>query len=115
MDMVGEFMIENIRSFLEVSKDQKICKRKPTHGPCCTCQDCGYDLDACWCWDNKKLEVCEYVEKLQAENATLKESCKYHVDINGQRLDCIKLIETENAKLKADLEYEALQFLYGVV
>ena len=40
-------MIGNIRDFLDVSKDQKIYKKKPTHGPCCTCQDCGYDRYEC--------------------------------------------------------------------
>lgn len=27
--------------------------RKPTHGPCCTCQDCGYYHDECVCGDNE--------------------------------------------------------------
>ena len=36
---------------------------KPTHGNCCTCQDCGYYHDECVCEDNeiimaiKKLEI----------------------------------------------------------
>ena len=27
--------------------------RKPTHGECCTCQDCGYYYDDCVCDDNR--------------------------------------------------------------
>ena len=27
--------------------------RKPTHGECCTCQDCGYYHDECVCRDNE--------------------------------------------------------------
>lgn len=28
-------------------------KRKPTHGNCCTCQDCGYYHDECVCESNE--------------------------------------------------------------
>jgi hypothetical protein len=27
--------------------------QKPTHGSCCTCQDCGYDHDQCVCEHNE--------------------------------------------------------------
>ena len=28
---------------------------KPTHGSCCTCQDCGHDYDECICEHNNLL------------------------------------------------------------
>ncbi len=28
---------------------------KPSHGPCCTCQDCGYYHDDCVCYHNELL------------------------------------------------------------
>ena len=28
---------------------------KPTHGPCCTCQKCGYPHDECVCYHNHLL------------------------------------------------------------
>ncbi len=30
-------------------------KRKPTHGGCCTCQECGRDYDNCVCEHNDVL------------------------------------------------------------
>jgi len=44
---------------------------KPTHGPCCTCQDCGYDHDDCVCEDNEiitainnlELRECNWINK----------------------------------------------------
>ena len=30
--------------------------RKPTHGSCCTCQECGYFYDDCVCENNKILK-----------------------------------------------------------
>ena len=62
-----------IRRMLDLKDGQKIDKCKPTHGPCCTCQKCGYSFDDCKCWENDKIEICEYVEATQAENAKLKE------------------------------------------
>ncbi len=31
--------------------------RKPTHGTCCTCQDCGHDHDECVCNHNEILHI----------------------------------------------------------
>ena len=52
----------NIRKKLEIEPGQKVKRIKPTHGPCCTCQTCGYGFDDCICWENEKIEICEYVE-----------------------------------------------------
>lgn len=45
--------VERLRAELEAAKAElaKIHKhwRKPTHGPCCTCQRCGQDYDVCRC------------------------------------------------------------------
>lgn len=30
---------------------------KPNHGPCCTCQKCGRDHDACVCEHNRLLDL----------------------------------------------------------
>ena len=61
-----------IRRMLGLEDGQKVDKRKPGHGPCCTCQKCGYDHDNCKCWENAKVEICEYVEATQAENVALR-------------------------------------------
>lgn len=34
---------------------------KPTHGPCCTCQKCGYYHEDCVCEDNHLLEELERI------------------------------------------------------
>ena len=40
---------------------------KPGHGPCCTCQTCGYPHDECVCDDN------ELIQALQAAAEAAKE------------------------------------------
>ncbi len=35
--------------------------RRPTHGPCCTCQRCGHDYDSCVCEGNDMLQVIDEV------------------------------------------------------
>jgi len=37
--------------------------RKPTHGSCCTCQDCGYYHDECVCDDNEIIKAIKKLEK----------------------------------------------------
>jgi len=39
-----------------ISNPKIMPERKPTHGPCCTCQDCGYYHDECICGDNEIVE-----------------------------------------------------------
>ena len=41
-----------------------ILVRRPKHGPCCTCQDCGHAHDECVCQHNRILES---LEKIAAE------------------------------------------------
>ena len=36
---------------------------KPGHGPCCTCQDCGYHHDECVCEDNEIITAIKNLEK----------------------------------------------------
>ncbi len=119
-----------IRRMLGLEDGQKVDKRKPGHGPCCTCQKCGYDHDDCKCWENAKVEICEYVEATQAENAKLKEEkvcpkcgCKMSLwceaDVK-ERMDAknrdlqkrIDEIQDENARLKALLEHSKTQLEY---
>ena len=63
----------NIRNRLDIKPEQKVHKIKPTHGNCCTCQECGQNHDDCVCFENNKIEVCEYVEQLQTKLQELKE------------------------------------------
>ncbi len=78
----------DIRKTLDIQKDQRVNKIKPGHGPCCTCQDCGYHHDSCVCHENMYIEVCEYVEKLQADNEKLQAKIDWalkelaHVEMN---------------------------------
>lgn len=55
----------------EAAKWRRI--RKPTHGPCCTCQGCGLHHDECRC---DLDEVCDELDQLKAENQALKEELK---------------------------------------
>ena len=34
---------------------EPIAKKIPSHGPCCTCQECGWDYDHCVCEHNRLL------------------------------------------------------------
>jgi len=34
----------------------KVPTKAPTHGPCCTCQACGYPNDECVCYTNEILD-----------------------------------------------------------
>lgn len=51
--------------------------RRPTHGPCCTCQTCGYDFDNCQCdyaFDREKawdvvLSITKDMLQFRLENA----------------------------------------------
>ena len=40
--------------------------RKPTHGNCCTCQDCGWDHDGCVREDNKIISAIKKLERNKA-------------------------------------------------
>jgi len=47
--------------------------RKPTHGTCCTCQDCGWYHDECICGDNEIIEAIKKLQKCICEdNETIK-------------------------------------------
>lgn len=45
-----------------------VAKVKPTHGSCCTCQDCGYEYDSCVCETNALLEKLNAIEKFDARS-----------------------------------------------
>lgn len=40
---------------------EKIPHKKPGHGPCCTCQSCGYSHDECCCVHNDCLQDLERI------------------------------------------------------
>ena len=52
----------------EVEKWRRI--RKPTHGPCCTCQACGLDYDSCRC---DLDDIADQLNAARAEVASLRE------------------------------------------
>jgi len=54
----------NILYALQVIGSTKIKPhRKPTHGSCCTCQDCGYYHDECVCGDNEIITAIKNLER----------------------------------------------------
>ena len=95
-----------IRRMLGLEDGQKVDKRKPGHGPCCTCQKCGYDHDNCKCWENAKVEICEYVEATQAENAKLKKDIKKLADetefTKETQAGADKILQKDGAKATAE-------------
>ena len=53
-------MYDLIQVFLdsrELFSPKLIKTIEPTHGNCCTCQDCGYDHDSCICRSNRLLNT----------------------------------------------------------
>ena len=87
----------NIRKVLDIAEDEKIIVRKPDHGPCCCCQTCGYDHDYCRCWENRAVEVAEYVEQQAEQIAELVEEGNYLREEQAHLLN-------ENQRLKAQIE-----------
>jgi len=96
----------DIRKLFGFKKDVllTIKKQKPGHGPCCTCQECGYYYDECACEDNHKIEAINYVEQLEsrlasveAENKKLKEHHALFINEVALRLADL---ETERDRLK---------------
>jgi len=51
----------------ELKDKEKIAIVKPTHGNCCTCQDCGYPHDECVCWHNELLDKINNLERFNDE------------------------------------------------
>lgn len=69
-------MLVSLDDVLKVLMDEGVIrsltpveKIKPTHGPCCTCQDCGQDHDGCVCETNELLAKLNSIEKFDARNA----------------------------------------------
>ena len=103
----------NIRQKFGLSSTEKVKKTKPTHGICCTCQQCGFSYDDCMCEWNNKIEVADYVEKLQAENERLKKlvvGARMPVLCHGEECGCAKVyaerLKRTREKLMSDLEKE---------
>lgn len=46
----------DIESGVAIGIDHKLPPEKPSHGPCCTCQQCGRDYDYCVCGHNDTLD-----------------------------------------------------------
>lgn len=59
-----------VADVLQLLKDLYVVKSvevqpfiKPSHGPCCTCQTCGYHHDDCVCEDNEIIEAIRNLPK----------------------------------------------------
>ena len=68
--IMGNFCGMTATDVLKTLKDLEIIgsikikpHRKPTHGSCCTCQDCGYYHDECVCGDNEIIIAIKNLEK----------------------------------------------------
>lgn len=66
--------------------------RKPTHGSCCTCQNCGWDYDSCKCdvhesWDGLGMVV----EAMEAK--------RFYLDVIEQPGDPVLARFTEESGL----------------
>ena len=63
----GHEALETVLAALEQAQGEnalhKRWHRKPTHGPCCTCQKCGLDYDTCRC---SLDDVADELEKAEA-------------------------------------------------
>ena len=60
---------EAIRAVLAENALHKRWHRKPTHGPCCTCQKCGQDYDTCRC---SLDDVADELQRAEAERDALR-------------------------------------------
>lgn len=58
-----------------VAKAEGFPWRKPSHGPCCTCQDCGYAHDDCQCGYSNEWEMGGPI--IQREHITIIASTGY--------------------------------------
>lgn len=59
LDDVINLLIEE-----EILIDKDIIKTtKPSHGPCCTCQKCGYYHDECVCYHNDLMNKLKNLRK----------------------------------------------------
>lgn len=50
-------VVSLLKEWSELKGEEKIAHVKPGHGPCCTCQTCGYHHDDCVCSHNELLDV----------------------------------------------------------
>ena len=67
---MGNFYGMTAIDVLEVLWDEEVIRYteiqplwKPTHGTCCTCQDCGRPYDECVCTDNEIIKAIKKLEK----------------------------------------------------
>jgi len=50
-------VIDILEEYSELKSFRHIETRKPTHGSCCTCQNCGFDNDECVCLSNEIVDL----------------------------------------------------------
>ena len=95
----GEFTKE-IRRVYGIT-NAKVDKKTPEHGNCCTCQRCGYDHDECKCLGNDLIELCDRLDAVTAELATVKELHKNEIfKLNDK---CVSLRKAQAERI-AELE-----------
>lgn len=63
-ELLKEFKNQLIEEFKknDIIENTEIQKIKPSHGPCCTCQICGYGYEECMCHDNEIIETILNIE-----------------------------------------------------
>jgi len=95
----GEFT-QTIRRVYGIT-NAKVDKKTPEHGNCCTCQRCGYDHDDCKCLGNDLIELCDRLDAVTAELATVKELHKNEIfKLNDK---CVSLRKAQAERI-AELE-----------
>ena len=99
----GEFT-QTIRRVYGIT-NAKVDKKTPEHGNCCTCQRCGYDHDDCKCLGNDLIELCDRLDAVTAELATVKELHKNEIfKLNDK---CVSL-----RKAQAERIEKLMKFIY---
>lgn len=74
--------------------------RKPTHGPCCTCQACGQHYDDCRCHLDDVADQLETEHKAHAECSKMLAARIAECRELIERLECeSEALETERARL----------------
>lgn len=73
-------IVENIRKDFNIKRGQKVNITTPTHGPCCTCQTCGYSFEDCECEINRYINLISHIEELQSKNNKQAEFIRKYLD-----------------------------------
>jgi hypothetical protein len=74
-ELIGLVMLQDLIPILEeftaLDGDKYKATSNPTHGACCTCQDCGHAHDDCVCEHNQILLLLKLMPKFTASDIKL--------------------------------------------